>query len=52
MQNSIETSGNLCTELGAPVFQAISNLINGKISSRTPKEKWPEFAGQSLQESA
>ena len=32
MQNSIETRGNLCTELGAPVFQAISNLINGKKS--------------------
>ena len=32
MQNSIETRGNFCTELGAPVFQAISNLINGKKS--------------------
>ena len=32
MQNSIETRGNLCTELGAPVFQAISNLISGKKS--------------------
>ena len=30
MQNTNETRGNLCTEFGAPMFQAFSNLINGK----------------------
>ena len=30
MQSRNETRGNLYTEFGAPMFQAISNLINGK----------------------
>ena len=52
MQNRNETRGNLCTEFEAPMFQAISNLINGKKSvAERPKKGWTEFAGQSLQES-
>ena len=52
MQNSIETRGNLYTELGRLCFKLFQISLTGKISSRTSKERWAEFAGQSLQEFA